>query len=532
MAAAPGISSLNAPARSRLSRLSWPAALLVGFVLRVLPIDAARPYIAYVDEGNFLHPVVAMVRGGGWDPGVYLYPQFPGTLVVAAVRLYAPVYRMRHGGNLSDALSGPPEVYDRLEPYAFLRIARAIDVLLGMGTVVLAGLLARRVGGSAAGASAAWLAALAPALVLRAPIATVDSAATFLATLCLWATARMPESASPRRLALLAGAAAGGAFASKYPAVLVAAAPLATILASRHGRSWAEKARRIALLGAGAAAGAVIAMPAILLRTRDVIAAIRFQGQAYGTILSGAPLWRQAFVRAEWTLTYEHPELGVVFVAAAVVGLVLVLRGRETSPVGWGWTLFVVLSLALYGSQKFQPFRNLMPLVPVACASAAVAYARARAGLRKPRWLDAGALACVLVLWGAPLAVYGWSRAHLVDSRRQAVDWVAAHADPSARILVVRDLGILDSELARLPGRKDLRLWAETDAAVRELAPDVVLAGVQLFPAGAPQDAAHAAWARSDYTLRARFGSRPTVPLAGWWHGNDEIVDVFERRTR
>ena len=44
--------------------------------------------------------------------------------------------------------------------------------------------------------------------------------------------------------------------------------------------------------------------------------------------------------------------------------------------------------------------------------------------------------------------------------------------------------------------------------------------------------AAHAAWARAGYSLRARFGSRPTVPLAGWWHGNDEIVEVFERRPR
>ena len=526
------ISSLNAPARSRLSRLSWPAALLVGFLLRVFPIDAARPYIAYVDEGNFLHPVVGMVRGGGWDPGVYLYPQLPGTLVVAAVRLYAPVYRMRHGRDLSDALSGLPEVYDRLEPYAFLRIARAIDVLLGMGAVVLAGLLARRVGGPAAGASAAWLAALAPALVLRAPIATVDSAATLYSTLCLWVTAREPESASPRRLALLAGAAAGGAFASKYPAILVAAAPLATILASRHGWSWAEKARRIALVGAGAVAGVVLAMPAVLLRTRDVIAAILIQRQEYRTNPPGAPLWRQALLRAESNLTYEHPELGAAFVAAAVIGLVLVLRGRETSPVGWGWAIFAVSSLALYGSQEFQPFRNLMPVVPVACASAAVAFARARARLREPRWLDAGALACVLVLWGAPLTVYAWSRAHLVDSRRQAVDWVAAHAGQSTRTLVVRDLGILDTELARLPGRKDVRSWSEMDDAVRDLSPDVVLAGVLQQPTGPAEDAARAAWARSGYALRARFGSRPTVPVAGWWHGNDEIVDVFERRIR
>src|SRR3954471_12058950 len=110
--------------------------------------------------------------------------------VAAAVRAYEPLYRYRHGGDLRDALSGPPDVYDRLEPFAVLGLARGIGVILGMGVVVLAGPLAARVAGPAAGAAAAWSAAFAPALVLRAPIATVDSYATFFATLCVYLAER------------------------------------------------------------------------------------------------------------------------------------------------------------------------------------------------------------------------------------------------------------------------------------------------------------------------------------------------------
>lgn len=516
----------------RLLRWSWAAALTVGLALRVLPIQAARPYIAYVDEGNFLHAVAAMLRAGDWDPGEYMYPQLPRMAVAAAVRAYAPVYRMRHGSDLRRALSGPPDVYDRLEPFALLGLARAIDVVLGMLTVVLAGLLARWLAGpresSAAGAAAAWLAALAPALVLRAPIASVDSWATFFATLCLYVAVRAASSGSSLTW-FFCGAAAGAAFASKYPAVLVAAVPIVTILLL-PGRG-AERLRRIGLLAGGLCAGASVAMPALLFRTREVIAAIAAQGAAYASkgFLS-TPLWRQALIRAEWDLDYRHPELGIAFVVLAAAGLVVLLRDRSKAPIAWGWIAWIAVSLALYGSQTFQPFRNLMPLVPASCAAAAIAYAWMRARLRRPRLLDAAFLAALLVLWGAPLAAYSRRRARLADSRRLAVDWLAARARPGSRILVVRDLGILDGELARVSGREEIAWWREAEPAVRNLRPDFVVSGVQTHADGAAEDSAAAPAIAVAYSLGASFGSRPTAPLAGWWRGNDQIVYVFERR--
>ncbi|HEX4441439.1 MAG TPA: glycosyltransferase family 39 protein [Thermoanaerobaculia bacterium] len=521
---------MGEPQRSGVHRLSWGAALAVGCVLRLLPICAARPYIAYVDEGNFLHAVAAMLRTGEWDPGEYLYPELPRLAVAAGARVYAPLYRLRHGSDLRESVSPPPEVYDRLQPFALLGIARGIDVSLGMGTVVLAALLAASLAGPAAGGAALWLAALAPALVLRAPIASVDSSATFFATLCLYFCARASRSSRPGLLYLLAGGAAGFAFASKYPAVLVATAATLTALITKL--RWNERLRRVALLGAGVVAGTIVAMPAVVTRTRDVIAAIRVQGAAYTSFASGTPLWRQALWRAEWDFPYEHPELGVLFVAAAAAGLVAMLRGRETAPAGWGWAAWAAASLALYATRTFQPFRNAMPLVPAACAAAGIGYARLRSRLPRPLRLDATALACLLMMWGAPLAAYGWRRARLADSRRLAVDWLAGHSKDREATLIVRDLGILDTELARVSGRKDVRWWSESEPAIRELAPDRIVAGVQRQTNGATDDAALEPWIAARYRVVARFGSRATAPLAGWWRGNDQVVYVFERVAR
>src|SRR5512134_2688809 len=121
-------------------RLSAAAALLVGMSIRAASLLSARPYIAYVDEGNFLHPVTAMLREGGWDPGWYLYPQFPVIAVAAVLRVWAPVYRVLHGRPLAHDLSRSPQIYDVLEPFDVLIAARAINLALEAAIVVLTGL--------------------------------------------------------------------------------------------------------------------------------------------------------------------------------------------------------------------------------------------------------------------------------------------------------------------------------------------------------------------------------------------------------
>jgi hypothetical protein len=143
--------------------------------------------------------------------------------------------------------------------------------------------------------------------------------------------------------------------------------------------------------------------------------------------------------------------------------------------------------------------------------------------------VDAAAVVLLAVLFVAPMAAYAKSRFELRDPRRLAVDWLAENARPDDRIVVARELAILDGELARVPGRLVRASWDEAAIRIRDEAPRFVVAGVLMRPDRSLDEAA--AWsALADYRPVLRAGGTPTVPFADWWHGNDQIVVVFEQK--
>ena len=507
--------------------LVWIGALALGFALRALPLTAARPYIAYIDEGNFLHPAFRLVKKGGWDPELYVYPQFPISAVVAAARAVDPLYRSLRGRSLRDRIPERSEIYDELEPFALLLIARCLSLALGLGTIALTGLLAMRLAGPRAGAAAALLAAVTPALVLRGSIAAVDAYATIFVLACLYLTDLTRTSSRAGLPSFLAGAMAGAAFGSKYPSVLVLVAFGVTTLAQRT--AWREKLHRLCLAGLGLPVGAVLAMPALLQHPGEVFGAIAFQSRAYAEF-SSPPLWKQAFLRAEWDFLYKRAELGFVFVGLAAWGWVLGLRDRKIAATFWGWCAFATSGLVLYGTRSFQPFRNLMPLVPVACIAVALLYVRLRQRARRPLAADALALAWVILAFAVPLTGYAISRYRLEDSRTQAINWLMTRVRPDDQVLVVHELAFLRQEVERLPAKLRVQWWDQAVPEIGATRPRFVLGGVLQRWEGLVDLAVHPAIG-ADYELRLRIGSNPT-PGNPWWHGNHQVIYVFERKTR
>jgi hypothetical protein len=512
----------------RARALAVGAAILVpALAIRILPIAAAKPYIAYVDEGNFLHPAARLLKSGGWDPGSYLYPQFPTTAALVAARVYARLCRTLRGREPWRTPRRPPEIYDELEPYALLLIARGIDVALGMAIVVAAALFAARLGGVRAGLWAGLFAGFCPALVLRAPIATVDSWAALFVLACLILTDRGRSSRCPGVVSLLAGVAAGFAFASKYPAALVLTAFAATT--TLEELPGTERLRRLALAIAGLAAGATLAMPALVRHAGAVRDAVRTQAILYSR-LESPPLWRQAFLRAEWDLPYERAEIGLALVLLSALGLADGCRDRRLAPTFRGWAVWMGVCLALYGRQSFQPFRNLLPLVPVACVAAAVGASRAEKWFRRPGLPRALVAGWVVAFCAVPLGIHAWKRRELADSRVEAVDWLARRLAGPDRVAVVRELGVLERELDRLGGRAEVFRLPELSAVLAEERPRFVVGGVLNRPDGPPVEVAEEPWLRSSYARRARFGEEATACDDAWWRGNREIIDVLERR--
>lgn len=514
-----------------LAALPWIAILLLAAALRLPAVSAARPYMTYVDEGNLVHPAARTLRAGGWDPAWYLYPSLPINAIVAGARLYEPFYKKAYGKPLrEDIESLDTSFYNVIEPFELLVIGRVGSLLAGLGIVLFTGLLARRLAGPRAGLFAAFLAALAPPLVIRSGIVTVDSYAALFVTACLFFTDRTRASRRPWLDALLAGAMAGCAFTSKYPAVTVSLAFALTVFLAY--RSWRERLRLWTLGGLGAIAGAVLVMPALATHPAAVLDAIRSLERLYDKLTS-PPLWRQAILRAEWDLPFEHPELGVVYLLLATAGLWVALRDRDVSPSAWGWVLYGGIVLVLQHRYSFQPFRNLLPLVPITCVAISLLLEKARERIARPVWVHAAAVLLFAALFGRPVTEYALGRLRHVDSRTEAADWLAARSWPQDGILVLQDLTFQPSELERIPGHKVLRRWPGLRNELDRLDARFLVYGEVQNEKGERliRPKAHKR-IRERYDLRAQFGEQAIPPFDDWWRANRQIIYVMERRGR
>ena len=516
---------------SRKSRfVLWAAVLVLSLALRLPAVTAGLPYLGYVDEGHVLHHVVRMLRTGSWEPGWYLYPSLPLTAIATAARLGAPVYRAAHGHPLVDDLTAfPPVLYDLAEPVELIVLARLLTLLASLGIVLLTGLLARRLAASqerdTAGLLAALCAALLPALVIRGAVITVDPWATLFVVAALYCAegAVRKEGAFPYRGALLAGAMTGLAFASKYPAVLVGVAVGATLLRVEGG--WRSRVRCLEIAALSALAAAALAMPALVTDRQTVLTDVARQSVFYSGQTMGS-YWDQAVRRAEWDQPLEHPEIGIAFLLWAGLGFAAAVSDRRTRPTAVAWALYAGAAGLALSSYPFRPFRNVLPLIPLACVLAALLVARVREKVpqRTRIWVDASAVVLAALLLLPASWSYARERAGLVDSRVQALDWVREHAEGSDPVLISQELAVVRSQAARLGGKGVV--LPEQDAR-KQLRRHGGFALLVTGPATGLPALVAAGGTREPYELAARFGETPGI---GQWRGNRQIIFVYRRR--
>jgi hypothetical protein len=485
--------------------------------LRAATLGAGFPYYSYVDEGHVLRPAAHMVALGTWDPGFYRYPSLLPEAIAAAAAAAAPVYARVTGRSLSAAARrSSPRHYDVVEPPLLLALGRGLVWAASVATVAVTIALGTRLAGRRAGLAAGLLAAVAPALVGRGAIAIVDTPAALFATLALLLA--VPPGGTPLGAgrAALAGAAAGLAATAKYTAGAVLAA-VGLVIAGTPA-PWARRVRLGLAAAAGAAGAAALAMPALWLRSGEVAHQLAFQQDIYA---------RYPPTPSYLAAALDAGELGVPFLLAAVLGLASLLAAPRTRAVAVGWCAFAALLLVVLLGFRFQPFRNLLPLVPFACVAAGAGIARlddlvaARGARRGVAWtVVAAALAGTMLVTGTLPAVA--ARARLVDTRTAARAWLEAHVRPGERVLVVEELAMLPSELERLGVPVAIVPWAGAPAALARGRWDWVVGGDGRTLGG---DAAWAA-ALAGRPLRLRVGEAP-MGEPNTWRGNREAVLVY-----
>jgi hypothetical protein len=448
--------------RSALRRRIWIALAIaivaLGAYLRVRPIPSTLPYSDYIDEGYVLNQTIDHLNRKTYDCDNLNYPPLPSYLTAAALITWNPVYRLLHGHRIyrdlpHESLRKTPlgNNYNLLAPVDLIVAGRIIVAAASIITVIVTGMLTLRLAGSQAALVAMLLASVCSALVIRGSTMIVDSLATLFALGSIFFSEKLRSTASlsmARRYVILGATGAALAADSKYT-VGVVIVPLVLVIFTRPF-SIREKLKLLALAGVSMAAAAIWCAPTLILQPAKTLAELKLVAELYRNVQLPDNYWGAAL---------SEGELGWALVTCGLGGLVAMLLTRRLRPVAVGWILFAALLILPLVGYKHQPFRNLLPLVPLVCVAAAVLLASRQVlggALQRGR---IPALAMTIIAAAISIKAFTLSshyvrdRGSRVDTRVQAIDWLAAHARTGERVLALRELVLVPAELARVPAK-------------------------------------------------------------------------------
>jgi hypothetical protein len=432
------------------------AIIALAAFLRALPIPSTLPYSDYIDEGYVLNQTIDHLNRGTYDCDNYNYPPLPSYLTAAAVMTWNPVYRLLHGHRIYKDL--PPESlritplghnYNLLAPVDLIVAGRIIVAAASIITVIVTGMLTLRLAGTQAALVAMLLTGVCSALVIRGSTMIVDSLATLFALASIYFAEKLRSTANlsmARRYVILGAIGAALAADSKYT-VGVVIVPLVLVILTRPFL-MRDKLKLLCFAGVSMAAAAIWCAPALILQPSKIVAELGLVAQLYRTVQLPQDYWHAAL---------SEGELGWPLVICGLGGLVTMLFARRLRPVALGWILFAVFLLLPLVGYKHQPFRNLLPLVPLVCVAAAILLASQQVlggALQRSRVpaIAMTAIAAAISIKAFTLSsYYVRDRMSRVDTRVKAIDWLAAHARAGERVLALRELVFVPAELARVP---------------------------------------------------------------------------------
>ena len=521
----------------------WLVLIALAALLRLGPIASGLPYIDYVDEGHILHPAIGILKSRSFDSSIYTYPPLTSYLVVAAIKGYSTFYRMVHQRELRDDLPSDQDLktalgdhYDLIAPPEVIWLGRLVIACLSIGTVILAGALAKLLGGSRPGLLAMLFAALCPALVSRGSNLALDPTGTFFAIATLYFCQRLRIAAAVAnnpaisRNAACAAISSGLAFGGKFTAGAVFVAVLATILTIPV--AWKSRAILLVIAVAGLFAGVFCGVPAAVLHPEKIVGELRYIASFYQTIQSEHGYWRAAF---------SASEIGVPLMIAGLAGIIWMLWNASTRYVAVSWIAFALLLLSGFVSSSFRPFRNLLPLVPLVCIAAALfcvwsgGYLKVQLHRRTVAALSF--VAALTLLIALSLA---WSsgrhlqwRTQRTDTRVRAIDWLQQHAAKDETVLGIRELSILPAEWKRIAAQPTVVPWFEAAELLERQRFDYVVTGefdLRYSPDPDAWSAYRDRWNAKVAPLRVEmnFGQVVTPVVPYLWRTNDERILILK----
>jgi 4-amino-4-deoxy-L-arabinose transferase-like glycosyltransferase len=408
----------------RPSVVTLAIILLLAGLLRFVAIDAGIPFNVGVDEPELMNRVLAMMRTGDFNPHFFDYPTLYMYLQLAVACLRF----------LAGASAGEWSSLQHVEPADFYMWGRALTALFGTLTVLLVYRIGMRWGARHA-ALAAGLMAVMPLHVRESHFVLTDVPATFFVTLTLLLTLRAHERERAKDFAW-AGAAAGLAAATKYPAALALVVPLIAVWMTL-GTKPSRLAASLAVVAAGAAAFLLGAPYTIL----DLPGFLNGYAHLAGFYAS------KPLVEAAWLTYFKHlsrsMEWPAFLLVLAGLGLGAVRAVRGPGRVRWTVTIaFPLLYFYFVSSQTLVFGRYLLPLLPFVCVLAACGAVSGVSLLRRFDIPRAARTAVIAALTAAAVLPPAWQSLNFVRvmSRTSTVElahnWILANVPQGSSIVL------------------------------------------------------------------------------------------------
>jgi hypothetical protein len=189
-----------------------------------------------------------------------------------------------------------------------------------------------------------------------------------------------------------------------------------------------------------------------------------------------------------------------------------------------------LLLLSALVSSSFQPFRNVLPLVPLLCIAAALLLDRVR--LAAASLIGPVLILLVGLSLGGSSATYLRTRMSHVDTRIRAIDWLQFHVSNHERVLGIRELSILPAEWKRISASATVVSLSEAADLLEREQFDYVVTGefdLRLAPGADRLSADLSRWKERTASLpvQAEFGAVVTPFVPYFWRTNDERILIL-----
>jgi hypothetical protein len=319
------------------------------------------------------------------------------------------------------------------------------------------------------------------------------------------------------------------AFAGKYTVGAIFAAVLVTILTLPLAKR--PKAILGLISGAGMSIGIFVGSLALLLHFDKFVEWSREAKKFYQTIPTHQGYWGAAL---------SAGEIGVPLMITGLAGIIWMFWNDSTRRTAVIWLAFALLLLSAVVWATFQPFRNVLSLVPLLCIAAALLcdwlgkYLEDRhRRLALMSWLTPALIGLVAFSLAWPTARYIHLRMSHVDTRVRAIDWLQQHATKDETVLGIRELSILPAEWKRLTAKFTVIPWLQAaDLLERERFDYIVTGEFDFRYASDPSgwSAYRDRWQAkvSPLPVQADFGVVGTPVMPYFWRTNDERILILK----